>query len=101
MEGNSEADALAETGRLRHPNNEQSLPNRRRVEPMWEELGLEEMSEGASGSPSDCSGSSGTGLQMDDVSESSSSVADASSFAGESSGGEDYWGWGVVSRGGN
>ena len=49
MEGNSGADVLAETGRAQHPDNQQSLPKRRRVEPMWEELGLEEMSDGGVG----------------------------------------------------
>ena len=43
MQGNEEADALAETGRLSHPNNDRPMAKRPRVEPMWEDLGLEGM----------------------------------------------------------
>ena len=38
------ADQLAEQGRQAHPNNLRLLPKRRRTEPQWEALGLEEMS---------------------------------------------------------
>ena len=89
VEGNSGADALAETGRTQHPDNQQSLPKRRRVEPMWEELGLEEMSDGGVGtsdsgvdSSSGCCGSSATVSQADDVSESSSHMEDTSPSMG-------------------
>ena len=44
VQGNHEADALAKVGCQLHPDNAQSLPKRPRVEPMWDELGLEEMS---------------------------------------------------------
>ena len=43
VQGNDEADALAEAGRLSHPNNDRPMAKRPRVEPMWEDLGLEEM----------------------------------------------------------
>ena len=44
VEGNVRMDQLAERGRLSHPNNSQPLPQRPRVEPQWEALGLLEMS---------------------------------------------------------
>ena len=44
VEGDARADQMAEQGRGAHPNNQQSLPKRPRVEPQWEELGLLEMS---------------------------------------------------------
>ena len=43
VHGNHQADALAEEGRQMHPHNQQGLPMRPRVEPMWADLGLEEM----------------------------------------------------------
>ena len=43
VHGNHQADALAEEGRQMHPYNQQGLPKRPRVEPMWADLGLEEM----------------------------------------------------------
>ena len=46
VEGNEQADQLAEQGRLLHPYNEESPPKRRCLERQWEELGLEEMSSG-------------------------------------------------------
>ena len=48
--GNDEADALAEAGRMSHPNNDRPMAKRPWVEPMWEDLGLEEMSSEVSSS---------------------------------------------------
>ena len=43
VHGNHQADALAEEGRQMHPHNQRGLPKRPRVEPVWADLGLEEM----------------------------------------------------------
>ena len=43
VHGNHQADALAEEGRQMHPYNQQGLPKRPRVEPMWADLRLQEM----------------------------------------------------------
>ena len=51
VKGNGEVDALAEEGRLAHQHNHPPLPKRRRVEPLWEDLGLEEMSLGGREKP--------------------------------------------------
>ena len=50
VQGNEEADALAEAGRLSHPDNDRPVAKRPRVESMWEDLGLEEMSSEVSSS---------------------------------------------------
>ena len=43
VHGNHQADALAEDGRQMHPCNQQGLPKRPRVEPVWANVGPEEM----------------------------------------------------------
>ena len=43
VEGNAGADQLAKQGRQAHPNNLQPLPKRRRTEPQWGAVGLEDM----------------------------------------------------------
>ena len=42
--------ALAEAGRMSHPNNDRPVARRPRIEPMWEDLGLEEMTSEVSSS---------------------------------------------------
>ena len=44
VEGNLGADPLAEQGRQLLPDNTQPMPKRRRTQPQWEALALEEMS---------------------------------------------------------
>ena len=53
VQGNNEADALVEVGRQLHPDNTRSLTKRPRAGPMWDELGLEEMSSGGGTDASD------------------------------------------------
>ena len=53
IKGNEEADALAKAGRCLHPHNEELSPERPRVEPQWEALGLEEMASGGGATDSE------------------------------------------------
>ena len=87
VHGNHQADALAEEGRRMHPHNQQGLPKRPRVEPMWADLGLEEMpnevwSLGASSADfSELEGGSGSEMETASCSsEESGSTSEGSVF---------------------
>ena len=69
VQGNEEADALAEAGRGLHPHNEESFPKRVRVEPQWEALGLEEMASGGEATDSDMASSGESGGTLSSGSE--------------------------------
>ena len=83
VRGNDEADALAEAGRLSHPDNDRPMAKRPRVEPMWEDLGLEEMSSEVSSSERSES-SSTTVWEAEDM-ESASTSSEGSEGGGSSS----------------
>ena len=72
---------MAEQGREAHPNDLQSLSKRRRVEPQWEALGLEEMSsdEGEAWDSSDVA----SGCSVSPVSESGVLSSRSSTGAGD------------------
>ena len=84
VQGNDEADALAEAGRLSHPDNDRPMAKRPRVEPMWEDLGLEEMSSEVSSS--ERSESSSTTVSEAEDMESASTSSEGSEGGGLSSG---------------
>ena len=81
---NEEADALAEAGRMSHPNNDRPVAKRPRIEPMWEDLGLEEMSSEVSSSQRS-EFSSTTVSEAEDM-ESASTSSEGSEGGGSSSG---------------
>ena len=84
VQGNEEADALAEAGRMSHPNNDRPVAKRPRIEPMWEDLGLEEMSSEVSSSQRS-EFSSTTVSEAEDM-ESASTSSEGSEGGGSSSG---------------
>ena len=83
MQGNEEADALAEAGRMSHPNNDRPVAKRPRIKPMWEDLGLEEMSSEVSSSQRS-EFSSTTVSEAEDM-ESASTSSEGSEGGGSSS----------------
>ena len=86
VEGNEQADQLAEQGRLLHLYNEESPPKRRCLERQWEELGLEEMSSGE-GEASDSGHSFTTGSLFGERDSSGTSTSSGSQGWADS---EDY-----------
>ena len=84
VQGNEEADALAEAGRMSHPNDERPVAKRPQIEPMWEDLGLEELSSEVSSSQRS-EFSSTTVSEAEDM-ESASTSSEGSEGGGSSSG---------------